>query len=104
MDICKAVKHHPQGCTISFEVVPGSSRMAVPSGFNTWRRSIEAHLTEEPSRGRANRQLTEELARALGISDLKVEVLSGHKSARKLLLVKGMTKDEAVSALAQKMK
>ena len=104
MDICEAVKSHPLGCTISFEVVPGSSRLAVPSGFNPWRRSIEAHLTEEPSRGRANRQLTEELARALGISELKVEVLSGHKSARKLLLVKGMTKDEAVLALTEKMK
>lgn len=104
MDLCEAVKPHPLGCIISFEVVPGSSRLAVPSGFNPWRRSIEAHLTEEPSRGRANRQLMEELARALGISELKVVVLSGHKSARKLLLVKGMEKDEAVSALKQKMK
>lgn len=104
MDICEAVKPHPLGCIISFEVVPGSSRLAVPSGFNPWRRSIEAHLTEEPSRGRANRQLMEELASVLCISGLKVEVLSGHKSARKLLLVKGMTKDEAVSALKQKMK
>jgi hypothetical protein len=104
MDICEAVKSHPQGCIISFEVVPGSSRLAVPSGFNPWRRSMEAHLTEEPSRGRANRQLMEELARTLGISELNVEVLSGHKSARKLLLVKGMATDEAVSALMQKMK
>jgi uncharacterized protein len=104
MDLCEAVKPHPQGCTISFEVVPGSSRLAVPSGFNPWRRSIEAHLTEEPSRGRANRQLTEELARTLCISELNVEVLSGQRSARKLLLIKGMAKDEAVSALKQKMR
>jgi len=104
MDIYEAVKPHPLGCIISFEVVPGSSRLAVPSGFNPWRRSMEAHLTEEPSRGRANRQLMEELARALGISEVKVEVLSGHKSARKLLLVKGMTKDEAVSGLMKMMK
>ena len=104
MDLCEAVKSHPLGCIISFEVVPGSSRLAVPSGFNPWRRSLEAHLTEEPSRGRANRQLTEELARTLGISELMVAVLSGHKSARKLLLVKGMTKDEAVLALTEKMR
>ncbi|MCK9440567.1 MAG: DUF167 family protein [Methanothrix sp.] len=104
MDICEAVKSHPQGCTISFEVVPGSSRLAVPSGFNPWRRSIEAHLTEEPSRGRANRQLMAELAGALCISEHNIEVLSGHKSARKLLLVKGMAKDEAVFALEKKMK
>jgi uncharacterized protein len=104
MDICEAVKSHPQGCTISFEVVPGSSRLAVPSGFNPWRRSIEAHLTEEPSRGRANRQLTEELASVLCISELMVVILSGQRSARKLLLVKGMTKDEAVLALTEKMR
>jgi len=104
MDLCEAVKSHPQGCIISFEVVPGSSWLAVPSGFNPWRRSLEAHLTEEPSRGRANRQLTEELARTLGISELMVAVLSGQRSARKLLLVKGMTKDEAVFALTEKMK
>jgi len=104
MDICEAVKSHPLGCIISFEVVPGSSRLAVPSGFNPWRRSMEAHLTEEPSRGRANRQLTEELAGTLGISEQKIEVLSGQRSARKLLLVKGMTKDEAVLALTEKMR
>jgi uncharacterized protein (TIGR00251 family) len=104
MDLCEAVKSHPLGCTISFEVVPGSSRLAVPSGFNPWRRSMEAHLTEEPSRGRANRQLTEELARKLGISELMVVVLSGQRSARKLLLVKGMTKDEVVLALTEKMR
>lgn len=104
MDLCEAVKPHPLGCTISFEVVPGSSRLAVPSGFNPWRKAVEAHLTEEPSRGRANRQLTEELARALGISEMNVVVLSGHKNARKLLLIKGMAKDDAVSTLKQKMK
>jgi len=104
MDLCEAVKPHPLGCIISFDVVPGSSRLAVPSGFNLWRKSIEAHLTEEPSRGRANRQLTEELAKTLNIAQQKVEVLSGHKNARKLLLVKGMAKEEVVSALEQKMK
>lgn len=104
MDLCEAVKPHPLGCTISFEVVPGSSRLTVPSGYNPWRRAIEAHLTQEPSRGRANRQLKEELARVLGISELNVEVLSGHKNARKLLLVKGMARDVAVSALKLKMK
>jgi len=104
MDLCEAVKPHPLGCIISFDVVPGSSRLAVPSGFNLWRKSIEAHLTEEPSRGRANRQLTEELAKTLNIAQQKVEVLSGHKNARKLLLVKGMAKEEVVSALKQKMK
>ena len=104
MDICQAVKPHPLGCVICFEVVPGSSRLAVPSGFNPWRSALQAHLTEEPSRGRANRQLTEELARLLCIPGQKVEVMSGQKSARKLLLVRGISRDEAVCALEKKLR
>ena len=103
MDISGAVRPHPLGCTVSFDVVPGSSRLAVPSGYNMWRRSVEAHLTEEPSRGRANRQLTLGLASALGISEAQIDVLSGQKSARKLLLVKGMAAGEVVASLMQKL-
>ncbi|OPY54420.1 MAG: hypothetical protein A4E49_00997 [Methanosaeta sp. PtaU1.Bin112] len=103
MNISEAVKPHPLGCTISFEVVPESSRLAVPSGYNLWRRSIEAHLTEEPSRGRANRQLTGELARVLGISEGEIFVLCGQKSARKLLLVKGMAPEQVVLAMMQRL-
>ncbi|HNX09011.1 MAG TPA: DUF167 family protein [Methanothrix sp.] len=103
VDWSSAVKPHPNGCVISFEIVPGSARLAVPSGFNPWRKSLEAHLTEEPVRGRANRQLAEELAEVLGIKKQMVEVLSGHKSARKTLLVKDMAKEEVVAALGQKM-
>ncbi len=94
-----AIESHPLGCIIRFEVVPGSSRLAVPSGFNPWRRSLEARLTEEPTRGRANRQLRAELARALSIPESDIEVLSGHKNARKVLLVRGIEKNRAISIL-----
>jgi uncharacterized protein (TIGR00251 family) len=96
---CPAVEPHPLGCIIRFEVVPGSSRLAVPSGFNPWRRSLEARLTEEATKGKANHQLTAELARVLSISESDVELLSGHKNARKVLLVKGIELDKAVSIL-----
>jgi uncharacterized protein (TIGR00251 family) len=103
MDMQEAVRPHPQGCIISFEVVPGCSRLAVPSGFNSWRGTLEARLTEEPSRGRANRQLAAELASLFGIADGDIEVLSGHKSHRKVLLVKGLHRDRAVAALQKRM-
>mgnify|MGYP000865109773 FL=1 len=103
MDPGEAIKSHPQGCVISFEIVPGCSRMLVPSGYNPWRRSLEARLTEEPIKGRANRQLLEELARALGISEQKVVVMSGQKSSKKSILVQGITRDQAQSVLARKL-
>ncbi len=96
---CPAVEHHPLGCIIRFEVVPGSSRLAVPSGFNPWRRSLEARLTEEATKGKANRQLVAELARVLSISESDIELMSGHKNARKVLLVKGEEMDKVVMIL-----
>ncbi len=104
MELHEAVEPHPHGCIIRFEVVAGSSRMAVPSGFNPWRRSLEARLIEEPSRGRANRQLIEEVAKTLGVSESEVEVLSGHKSTRKVLLVKGIAAEQVVAILEQKLR
>lgn len=103
MDHGEAIKTHPQGCVISFEIVPGCSRLSVPSGYNPWRRSLEARLTEEPIKGRANRQLVEELARKLGVSEQKVVVMSGQKSSKKSILVQGITRDEAQAVLAQKL-
>jgi uncharacterized protein (TIGR00251 family) len=98
-DFREAIKPHPRGLTIRFEVAPGSSKLEVPSGFNPWRRTLEARLTEEPTKGKANRQLVEEVARILGVPERNVEVLSGHKSSRKVLLVTGLDQDVAVYRL-----
>jgi len=84
--------------------VPGSSHLLVPSGFNPWRKSLEARLTEEPTRGRANRQLIEALAEILGVPAAAIEVMSGHKNSRKVVLVRGMAADQAVSLLSSKIK
>jgi hypothetical protein len=98
-DFREAIKPHPRGLTIRFEVAPGSSKLEVPSGFNPWRRTLEARLTEEPIKGKANRQLVAEVARILCIPERNVEVLSGHKSARKVLLVTGMDLEAAIFCL-----
>jgi uncharacterized protein len=98
-DFREAIKPHPRGLTIRFEVTAGSYELVVPSGFNPWRRTLEARLTEEPTKGKANRQLVEEVARILGTPERDVEVLSGHKSARKVLLVTGLNPDVAVHRL-----
>jgi len=103
MDWKDALIAHPLGFTVRFEVLPGSSRLQVPSGFNPWRKALEARLTEEPSRGRANRQLVAELARILGVPERNVEVASGHKSGRKILIIKGLKPEEAIEKLNSAM-
>ncbi len=99
MDFKDAISSHPHGVTVRFEVVPGSSRLVVPSGFNPWRRSLEARLTEEPTKGKANRQLVEAVAGIFSLPGDMVEVLSGHRSSRKVVLVRGVSLDRALELL-----
>jgi uncharacterized protein len=96
-----AVEDHPLGCIIRFDVSPGASHLVVPSGFNHWRRSLEARLTKQPTEGKANCQLIEEVARSLHISKENISVLSGHKSPKKVLLVRGVTAKQAATNFEQ---
>lgn len=98
--IGEAVEKHPEGVTIRFEVVPGASKLSIPSGFNPWRRSLEARLTEKPTRGKANAQLTRELASLLNVPGDRVAVIGGQKSSRKTVLVKGVEVENVVACLA----
>lgn len=96
-----AIESHPRGFTIRFEVVPGSSNLKVPSGFNPWRKSLEAKLTEKPTKGKANQQLIRELSNILKISKDSIMVMSGQKSSRKVILVEGLDVQTAIKRLLE---
>ena len=102
MDCSEALESHPQGLIIRFEVKAGSSKLCVPSGFNPWRKVFEAKLTEESTKGRANRQLLNSVAAFFDIPTRQVKVLHGHKSARKVVLVKGIPMEKALLLLKMK--
>jgi uncharacterized protein len=99
MDFKEAIKSHPQGFIIRFEIVPGSSRLSVPSGFNPWKEVMEARLTEKPFRGRANMQLMKALAELFNISTDQIKILSGQKSTKKVVLIKGIELEKAILLL-----
>jgi len=95
-----AVDLKPDGVAIRFDVVPGANKVVVPSGFNQWRRSLEAKLTERPERGHANAQLENVLAQILDLPRSSVCVVSGHKSHRKVVHVKGVDLDYIILRLS----
>ena len=99
-DAREAIDPHPQGVLIRFEVAPGSSRFLVPSGYNPWRKALEAKLTERAERGRANHQLESAVAEIFGIPSHRVQVASGTKSSRKAVIVLGVGPEEAARRLA----
>ncbi len=102
MDVRDAIQPHPKGITVKFDVSAGSSRLIVPSGFNPWRKAFEARLTEEPIGGKANRQLISAVAKIFRIPEGDIEIMSGQKSARKVLLIKGLDPDRALLMLEPK--
>jgi len=104
MDYRDGVQSHPKGLIIRFDVSPGTSKLIVPSGFNPWRKAFEARLTEEPTGGKANRQLISAVAKIFSIPEGDVEIMSGQKSARKVLLIKGLDLNRALSLLKPKNK
>ena len=52
--------------------------------------SLRIRVTAAPAEGAANRLCRELLAKALGVSTSRVEILSGHKARRKRVSVKGV--------------
>lgn len=99
-----AVERHPDGVILHIDVVPGSSELVIPAGFNAWRGSIEIRLTERADHGRANRQLLQEISRVFGLSQSDVEILSGHRSHRKVVMMRGIDAESVVAALRRSLR
>ena len=55
---------------------------------------LRIRVTAAPTEGAANRLCQKVLAKALGVSTSRVEILSGHKARRKRVSIKGV--DEAL--------
>jgi len=86
---------HPEGVVITVWVVPGSSRDVV-GGFHDG--SLRVRTTAPAEGGKANRAVARLVASHLGAD--RAEVLSGHSSRRKRILVRDMTRPTAERLLA----
>ena len=99
MALEEAVKTTKDGTLIDLEVTPGAKGTAVPSGYNPWRKRIEAKLCAPPEKGRANEELIAALAGLFGVASSDVEIVAGATSSRKTVLVRGIGREQAIAAL-----
>jgi len=83
------------GIIIKVFVKPNSPRFEVTFGGE----EIVIRCTEEPVKGKVNKELTRELSKLI---HAKVELVSGYASKQKLLLLKGLKKNEAEGLLRNK--
>jgi hypothetical protein len=68
-------------------VQPRASRNEICGSRNEFLR---IRVTAAPTEGAANRLCREVLAKALGVSTSRVEIVSGHKARRKRVSIKGV--------------
>ena len=79
------LKRSPRPVRINVKVVPRSARNQIVDlqADGTWRIRIAA----VPEKGKANAELCDFLARELGVARAQVQVVAGHSSQRKQVLI-----------------
>ncbi len=79
--------NEPGAVLLAVKVVPGAKRDAVAGRLGD---RLKVRVAAPPEGGRANRAVCELIARELGLRASAVEVVSGHASAEKTVLVRGV--------------
>jgi uncharacterized protein len=82
---------------LRLRVSPGASRSEIAGRHGeAWKVRIAA----QPQRGKANDALVELLASTLGVSRSGIEILAGHGSRDKTVVVRGLGDDEIAARFA----
>ncbi|MCL4740739.1 MAG: DUF167 domain-containing protein [Phycisphaerales bacterium] len=79
------------GVLLAVKVVPGAKRDAVAGRLGD---RLKVRVAAPPEGGRANRAVCDLIARELGVRASAVEVVSGHASAEKTVLVRGVRAED----------
>jgi uncharacterized protein (TIGR00251 family) len=78
------------GFTLIVKVVPGASRTRIAGAYGD---GIRVTVAAAPERGAANAAVIELLAEALRLPRENVQILHGHSSPRKEILIAGLPAD-----------
>jgi uncharacterized protein (TIGR00251 family) len=93
-----AVADHAEGCVLPVRAQPGARKAGV---LGEQGGALKVAVTAPPEDGRANKALTEALRELLGLKRSQVELLSGQTSRDKKFLIRGLSRDELASRLAE---
>ena len=78
-------KEHKNGLTINIYVIPRSSKSEIVGIYND---SLKIKLKSPPVDNAANEELVRFLAEKLNISKKNIEIISGHKQKKKIILLR----------------
>jgi uncharacterized protein (TIGR00251 family) len=84
------------GLTLTIFVKPKASKFKIELNND----EIVVHSTEEPVKGKVNKEIIKEASKLFG---LKVEITSGLTSRQKVLFLRGATKASVETVLSKKI-
>ena len=87
-----AIQETPDGAVLAVKVVPGASRERIVGPLGD---ALKVAVRKPPERGEANKAVCALLADALGLRPADVQVLRGAGRARKSVLARGLSAEEA---------
>jgi uncharacterized protein len=92
------IRKNAEGTTVEVYVQPRASKNEV-CGIH--EGILKVRLTAPPVEGEANRECLKFLAKVFEISKSQLEIVQGHKSRRKTVLLRGVAPEFAESILKQ---
>lgn len=90
------ITDHAEGLVIAVRAQPNAKRAGVQGERNG---ALKVAVTAPPEDGRANVALVEVLREALGLKRSQVELVSGHTSRDKRVLLRGLTREQLLGRL-----
>jgi uncharacterized protein (TIGR00251 family) len=96
-----AIKKSNQGVLLCLHVVPGSSQVVFPGGYNQWRKCIEIKVCSQAKDSKANNEVVETVAGFFRVSTKDVILVSGQKSKEKTVCLSKMSVDMVYSQLEE---
>ncbi len=93
-----AIQEHADGCILSVRAQPGARKTGVVGEHGG---ALKVAVTAPPEDGRANKALMEVIREFLNLKRSQIELLSGATSRDKRFLLRGVTKSQAETHLAE---
>ncbi len=86
------------GTSLSLRVSPGAKRTAIKGAYG--EGALKVSVAAPPEKGKANAELEAFLSDLLGVGRSEVEVVRGHASRDKVVLLRGLSEREVRESLA----
>jgi uncharacterized protein (TIGR00251 family) len=98
-----AVKNQKLGVLLCLYVVPGSSHVLFPAGYNQWRNCVEIKVCSEAKDNKANKEVIETIAKFFRLSEQDVSLVGGQKSREKTIRLNNISAKTICSQLEESL-